>query len=354
MSALSTPGTATPAAYRGRGRGGARLTDLVWLTWRQHRSVIVAGLALAGVVTGSMLYVAARIATINQECKNTACPPGSAQAASLKGIFGLYNLSAYLTLIVMFLPLLVGVFLGAPLLAREHEQRTLLLAWSQDITPQRWLWTKFALLGALTAAAGAAVSAAAGHLEAMVSIATGQSLFTLFSGGAFLVTGMLPPLQSVAWLAVGVTLGAAYRRTLPAIFTALTGYIAVLVLVVWRYPSLMTPLTARVVAVGPGQGFTSRLGANSLVFLQDTDTIYDASGHAVNPATVQSLCSSGNSGSLDDQCLAQHHFMQVLRYQPESRIPDFHLILACGYLALGAIAVAVVWWLVRRTSLSAG
>jgi hypothetical protein len=74
----------------------------------------------------------------------------------------------------------------------------------------------------------------------------------------------------------------------------------------------------------------------------------------MNPATVQSLCPPGNSGSLDDQCLAQHHFMQILRYQPESRIPDFHLILASGYLALGAIAVAAVWWLVRRTSLSAG
>ena len=374
MSALSTPGTATPAAYRGQGRGGARLTDLVWLTWRQHRSVIVAGLAIAGVVTGSMLYVAARIATINQECKNTACPPGSAQAASLHGIFGLYNLSAYLTLIVMFLPLLVGMFLGAPLLAREHEQRTLLLAWSQDITPQRWLWTKFALLGILAAAAAAAVSAAAGHLAHVVSIATGKSLFSLGSGtgllvtgmlplavqtvawlavGAFLITGMLPLVQSVAWLAVGVTLGAAYRRTLPAIFTALTGYIAVLFLVLWQYPTLMTPLTALVPFTG-NQDFTSRLGANILVIYQGMNTIYNASGHAMNPATVQSLCSSGNSGSLEDQCLAQHHFMQVLRYQPGSRIPDFHLILACGYFTLGAIAVAVVWWLVRRTSLSAG
>jgi hypothetical protein len=46
--------------------------------------------------------------------------------------------------------------------------------------------------------------------------------------------------------------------------------------------------------------------------------------------------------------------MEALRYQPASRIPDFHLILAGGYLALGAITVAVVWWLVRRTSLSAG
>src|SRR5215469_2658676 len=169
MSALSTPGSATPVAYRGQGRGGARLADLVWLTWRQHRPVILVGLAVAGVVTGSMLYVAARIATINHQCGNAACPPDSAQAAPLTGLFGLTNLSLYLIIIVMFLPLLAGVFLGAPLLAREHEQRTLLLAWSQDITPQRWLWTKFALLGALTAAAAAAVSAAAGHLAHMVS-----------------------------------------------------------------------------------------------------------------------------------------------------------------------------------------
>ena len=81
-----------------------------------------------------------------------------------------------------------------------------MLAWSQDVTPQRWLWTKLAILGAVTAAAGTAVSAAAGHMAAAVSIATGQSLF---SGNAFLVTGMLPLVQTVVWLAVGVALGAA-------------------------------------------------------------------------------------------------------------------------------------------------
>ena len=54
-------------------------------------------------------------------------------------------------------------------------------------------------------------------------------------------------------------------------------------------------------------------------------------------------------------CLApQRHLMTLLRYQPGSRIPDFHLILIGGYLGLGAIAAAVLWWLVLRTSLSAG
>jgi hypothetical protein len=135
MSALThadQPGA--PATSHSRPRGGARLIDLAWLTWRQHRTAIIAGLVLTAAVTASMVYLAARITTINNECGNTACPNGAAQAAPLGGPFGLATLSADLAVVAMFLPLLAGMFLGTPLLAREHEQRTLLLAWSQDIT----------------------------------------------------------------------------------------------------------------------------------------------------------------------------------------------------------------------------
>ena len=352
MSALTHSGRPAPAASRRRERGGTRLADLAWLTWRQHRTVVIAGLVIAAAVTGSMLYVAARITAINTECGNAACPDGSAQAAQLGGSFGLVTLSTYLTLAVMLLPLLAGMFLGTPLLAREHEQRTLVLAWSQDVTPQRWLWTKLAVLGAMTAAAGAAVSAAAGHLADAVSIATGHSLFT---GNAFLVTGMLPLVQSVVWLAVGVALGAAFRRTLPAIFTALIGYGAAYLLVERVYPTLMAPVTA-LAPLGGDQGSAARLGANSLVVANSSGTIYDASGHPVSPA-LQALCQSANDlpKGQPNPCLApQRHLMTLLRYQPGSRIPDFHLILIGGYLGLGAIAAVILWWLVRRTSLSAG
>jgi hypothetical protein len=126
MSALTHAGQPAPAASLSRERGGARLADLVWLTWRQHRTVVIAGLVIAAAVTGSMLYVAARITAISQECGNAACPDGSAQAALLGGSFGLATLSTYLTLAVLLLPLLAGMFLGTPLLAREHEQRTLI------------------------------------------------------------------------------------------------------------------------------------------------------------------------------------------------------------------------------------
>ena len=53
-------------------------------------------------------------------------------------------------------------------------------------------------------------------------------------------------------------------------------------------------------------------------------------------------------------CLSNLHLQQHVQYQPGSRIPDFHLIVATGYLGLTAVALAAVWLIVRRTNLSAG
>ncbi len=251
---------------------------------------------------------------------------------------------------MLFLPLLIGVFVGVPVLAREHEQRTLLLAWSQDITPQRWLWTKLALLAGLTAALSAAVAVACDHLAHVLSIAADQSLF---SDRAFQVTGMLPLTLSVVWLVVGVALGAAIRRTLPAAFAALAGYIGLFFLVQWRYPTFRTPLTTTTpVAVGRQSGVGS--DPNSLVISGSGDLV-DAGGHQLSPGTLQAMCPQPSGPqNVSNQCLAQHNISSRIQYQPGSRIPEFHLILTGGYLAIGVIAAATVWWLVRRTSLSAG
>ena len=53
-------------------------------------------------------------------------------------------------------------------------------------------------------------------------------------------------------------------------------------------------------------------------------------------------------------CLVSNHLQTYTVYQPDSRIPAFHLILASGYLGLAAVSLAAVWLIVRRTSLSAG
>jgi hypothetical protein len=350
MTILTDPPSITPAAEGQWSAHGGRLSDLLWLTWRQHRTAIMATTVLLAVLTGSLLYVAARLTTINQQCGNAVCPDNSTQYAALHGPFGLLQISTYLTITVLFMPLLIGAFLGVPVLAREHEQRTLLLAWSQDITPQRWLWTKLALLAGLTAALTAAVAAASDHLAHVLSIAADQSLF---SDSAFEITGMLPLTLSVVWLVVGVALGAAIRRTLPAAFTALVGYIALFFLVQWRYPTFRTPLTITMpVSVGRQRGVG--IDPNGLR-ISGSGELVDAAGHQLSQGTINAMCPPPpGPQDVSNQCLVQHHLYNRIQYQPGSRIPEFHLILTGGYLAIGAVALAAIWWLVRRTSLSAG
>jgi hypothetical protein len=313
---------------------------------------MVASTALIGALTGYILYVAARITTINQQCGNTICPDNSPHYQALHGTFGLLQIASYLTIAVRFLPLLIGVFLGVPLLTREHEQRTLILAWSQDITPQRWLWTKLTAFAGFTAALTAAAAAAGDHLAHALALASGR---TMFGDVLFTITGVYPTITlSVVWLIVGVAVGAATRRTLPAAFAALAGYIALYVLVQWRYPIFRTPVTTTMpVSGGPQRGVGGDL--NSLRVNMDSANLVDAAGHPLAPGTVETMCpSTSGTPDVSNQCLAQHHIYNSFQYQPSSRIPEFHLILTGGYLTIGIIVLAALWWLVRRTTLTAG
>ena len=56
-------------------------------------------------------------------------------------------------------PLLLGLFWGAPLLAKQFEDGTHSLVWTQGITRQRWLTSNVAGALAASAACGAAITA---------------------------------------------------------------------------------------------------------------------------------------------------------------------------------------------------
>lgn len=129
---------------------------------------------------------------------------------------------------------------------------------------------------------------------------------------------------------------------------------------IWETRATLMPMPrsqdvtpALVPITSDGQSLTSHLGSNILTITQNG--IYDASGHPVSQATMQSQCPPGpGDPNTSNMCLAQHHFKTLLSCQPGSRIPDFHLILIGGYLGLAVIAAAVAWRLARRTSMSAG
>src|SRR5262249_57509041 len=56
-------------------------------------------------------------------------------------------LSAMAVTVSFLVPAVIGMFWGAPLIARELEDRTYRLAWTQSVTRTRWLAVKLGLPG---------------------------------------------------------------------------------------------------------------------------------------------------------------------------------------------------------------
>ncbi|WFE40031.1 ABC transporter permease [Micromonospora sp. WMMD998] len=345
-----------PALRQEDARSGVGLHGLLWLTWRQHRWTLVATLVLAGVLVGWMSYLSMELTDLWHQCHETFCPEASPQGRRLGGSAPLSLTLAALERLVQYMPLLVGMFIGVPVLSREHEQRTLLLAWSQDVSPTRWLWTRLGALGLFVAAVTAVVGVVSDHLQRTTALVAPVPLFDYLP---FLNTGMLPVAISIAWFAVGVALGAVIRRTLPAVFVVIVGFLGLNYLVQWRYPTLMEPMSAHRPIGGPNLDV---LRHNALVVeggmidygIDGPSGAFDAAGRQLTGVELQRLCPPDNGTGETLACFADNHLEQHLLYQPGSRIPDFHLIVATGYLGLAAVALLTVWWIVRRTDLSAG
>ncbi|MBV8931798.1 MAG: hypothetical protein JO285_04485, partial [Kutzneria sp.] len=219
-------------------RKGARMVDLAWLTWRQHRwTIVVTAFAVAGysayllVLRGDFVQVACRNAG---SCLNIGPAPQ-------------ILVSFLLPLVSPVLAGIVGLFWGAPLLAREYEQRTHMLSWTQDVSSTRWLLTRLALLGSVVTVLSAGYGIAGTALVRQIVAADhGRG----FGGqyGPFTTTGfeLWPPMQVVYalfGLALGVAISAVTRRTVMAMGVTLAAFIAARVLIaVWARPIYLPPM----------------------------------------------------------------------------------------------------------------
>ena len=113
---------------------------MTWLAWRQFRVQALAGaigVALLGAVllaTGPGLAddYADGLALCGSDCRE------------FNDLFTDQHQAALLatTAIVLLLPALLGLFWGAPLVARELDAGTHRLVWNQSVTRTRWLGVK--------------------------------------------------------------------------------------------------------------------------------------------------------------------------------------------------------------------
>ncbi|HEY1670539.1 MAG TPA: hypothetical protein VGG54_32985, partial [Trebonia sp.] len=120
---------------------------LAWVTWRQHRPTMISVPAVLGALALFLLFAGLKVH--HDYAALTAChPQGSAACQTLNRTFNGtdWTLGNTLNILMQLLPVLLGMFAGAPLLARELETGTFRYAWTQGVGRVRLTIAKIAML----------------------------------------------------------------------------------------------------------------------------------------------------------------------------------------------------------------
>jgi hypothetical protein len=304
---------------------------MTWLLWRQHRlqmAISAAALAAFGVavwITG--LVMAHDYTSAVHACRASGtCDLLTGNLFQGDGaIIDLVHLS-------IAVPVLLGVFIGAPLVAREAEHATNVLAWSQTVTRRRWLVAKVA-----------AALAAAVVIAALVSVlvtwwsGTPNSFWgNRFDGGQFDTQNVVPIAYALFAVALGIVAGCFLRKVLPAVAVTVVGFVAArLVVGVYLRPHLLSSARQTFSLYG-----SASVPSGSMVVRTQ---VIDPAGHPISGTRIPipDSCRAAASKSGVLQCLDRIGYRQIVTYQPPGHYWPTQWIEAGLFVAVAAALVAV-------------
>jgi ABC-type transport system involved in multi-copper enzyme maturation permease subunit len=289
-----------------------------------------------------------------------------------------------LDVLVVVVPGLLGIFWGAPLVARELETGTYRLAWTQSVTRVRWLGVKLALVGTASMVVAGVLSLLVTWWSSPID-RVNQDVFTSFDQRALVSVGF-----ALFAFAFGVAVGMAVRRTVVAMVVVLVSFVTIRLLVNhFVLPHLIAPdvrqfglaMGTTVLGYGSmnGSAFNLIAGApnlsNAWIY---SSSIVNSAGRALTPQTLAKLCpqlspttgipaggqsvhiavkgagpAPPGSASALNQCIttvnATYH--DVVTYQPGSHYwPLQWLELGMYVGAAIALGLLCLWWIRRRIS----
>jgi hypothetical protein len=324
---------------------------MAWLTWRQHRIEALASALVLALLSTVFITAGLHMHDVFHRDGIGACVSGASKSSSCGYLASSFNnrfpgpigtLAAWLNLV----PLLVGVFVGAPLLAREFEQGTWQLAWTQAVPRIRWLGTKLPLLLLGTILVSAAVAGLYTWYQHPL-----DSFSSRLDGNSFDLGLVALPAYAVFALALGVLAGVVLRRTVLAMVATLAGFAAVRFPVEsWLRQHYQHPLTAI------DDPFGRKVGAAHAGDWVLHSEFVDRAGHALSTAQAKALANAGASAGGGNvkihvgfgQYLQSRGYRLETVYQPASRFWHFQVVEASLFLALALIAIAIALWQLRR------
>jgi hypothetical protein len=344
---------------------------MVWLTWRQFRAqAVVATASLAAVatallITGVLLrhsYANAGLPAchVHRNCEQLA-------TSFINHLPSLYERFFSASTVVLYaVPGLIGLFWGAPLLAREFEMGTLRLAWNQSASRNRWLGVKLGLIGLVAMATAGLFSLLitwwASPIDRALGYAGPNAVIGLdrLDPALFGARGIAPIGYAAFALVLGVTAGVLIRRTVPAMAVTLAAFVGVQIIWPnWIRPHLISPAVAKSPLTNSFNELVTNVATHQMTVVGNwhqagawflSDQTITPSGHVfAGPATSACL---GSSFQACVNWIASKHLRQLVTYQPASRFWSLQGIETAIFVLI-AVALAVFCaWRIRSRRLA--
>ena len=333
-------GASLPTAGQQR-RAGGRAAVVPWrrlvrVTARQRRTALLWAGLLAALLA---IALAATGVTVHQFAARHGA---DWEFTTRYGHGALLEMQAF-SYLLQFIPVLAGMFIGAPLLALEVEHGTTRLAWTQAASRTRWLLAQVVPISGLLVLA--AIGLGAEFSWWLAPFPNGHP----WSPPGFRQLPLqfnLSPLPLVGWVVLGLTsgvfAGVAFRRTVPAMAATLACYGALWYEVSksWRMHYL-PPLHRSFAVQFSGSGYS--------------DSVYWGGRGGGQAVMMSERLGWPNGGLLSNAEQARpaswlnlHHIVIWVTYQPASRYHVFLLIEFGWLIAASALLLVATTVLIRR------
>ncbi|MFG3426224.1 ABC transporter permease [Streptomyces griseus] len=304
------------------------LRGLPWLVVRQHRIALACVLGLTLLTAIWIVYERHDLVQL-LDAKGWPEKDAGQPLENNRGY-------GYITSIINGLPLILAVFIGAPLIAGDQESGTAQLVTTQSVSRRQWLIAKLGLAYTLALVSGVVLSALFTWWWKPY-----RSLFPSewIDGLIFDNTGPVLPAFLLFLTAAGVTIGVLVRRVLPAmvgafLFTAMTS------LFVWDEIR---------VRIGVTHMFTYPLNSDLPERFNDA---YEADrwvGSADGTLYNWGICAEATEKA-QNACIKEHGIVNnVIEYLDYSQMGTMQWTAAGILLAGTALLTAfTLWWTSRR------
>jgi hypothetical protein len=305
---------------------------MTWLVWRLHRKAALwtlVGLVLLAaflVPTGLEMHHAydrdvagcVSAAGTGLLVDDTTCN------AAAFAFFERFKPFAMLAGLFMALPLAVGLFWGAPLVAREIEQGTHRMVWTQGVGRLRWAAVTFGLALAFTLAVAAAYAWLFTWWTAPLSRASAAQ----FAFPAFDLVGVAPVAYTLFAVGLGILAGTVGRRLVPAMAILLVAFVTTRTVVgTLLRPHYAAPLEFTYPTTTP-----SETNNFSGVWVLQDEVRFAGGGTFMRGAAIN--CAGGSSCVREP---GEPELYNWISYQPADRFWPFQYIEAAIFAGLALV-----------------